>query len=413
MRVMAQMSMVMNLDKCIGCHTCSVTCKQAWTNRTGTEYVWFNNVETRPGQGYPRTYEDQERWEGGWALNKRGRLQLKAGGRLKNLFTIFSSPKMPSITDYYEPWTYDYENLTTAPLVQRPATLPAFLVLVGSRVALARPGLHVVEPDVLGAGAVRPRLLARHRAGMAADALVEVHHHRHLRHDSHRVAPPAMAGCAARRAAISVLHRLRATSDDGHLIALVACRAEVVEGVGQLGVPADEVARLDQQPGQRVVDAAALAGGLRARHVDQPVLGVVHVHRAFGHAVRDDGPRDDDAVAVDRLDPVVVLDPDLVGILVAHPDRRPTAGQREHEQVVLVLGVDRPLVVRGQVPHGDAQHARVADLRLAEERRHVQWRPEDGKVLTDLAHPVVVEVEVLAAGEGVPRLEPLDVDRER
>src|SRR5665647_956041 len=76
MRVMAQMSMVMNLDKCIGCHTCSVTCKQAWTNRTGTEYVWFNNVETRPGQGYPRTYEDQERWEGGWALNKRGRREV-------------------------------------------------------------------------------------------------------------------------------------------------------------------------------------------------------------------------------------------------------------------------------------------------------------------------------------------------
>ena len=40
MKVMAQMAMVMNLDKCIGCHTCSVTCKQAWTNRSGTEYVW-------------------------------------------------------------------------------------------------------------------------------------------------------------------------------------------------------------------------------------------------------------------------------------------------------------------------------------------------------------------------------------
>lgn len=128
MRVMAQMAMVMNLDKCIGCHTCSVTCKQAWTNRTGTEYVWFNNVETRPGQGYPRTYEDQERWQGGWTLNKRGRLQLKAGGRLKNLFTIFASPKQPSIDEYYEPWTYDYERLTSAPLqehtpVARPKSL--------------------------------------------------------------------------------------------------------------------------------------------------------------------------------------------------------------------------------------------------------------------------------------------------
>ncbi len=129
MRVMAQMAMVMNLDKCIGCHTCSVTCKQAWTNRTGTEYVWFNNVETRPGQGYPRTYEDQETWQGGWTLNRRGRLQLKAGGRLKNLLTIFASPKLPSIDEYYEPWTYDYENLTNAPLQEHtPVARPKSLI---------------------------------------------------------------------------------------------------------------------------------------------------------------------------------------------------------------------------------------------------------------------------------------------
>jgi nitrate reductase beta subunit len=128
MRVMAQMAMVMNLDKCIGCHTCSVTCKQAWTNRTGVEYVWFNNVETRPGQGYPRTYQDQERWKGGWRLTRGGRLTLRAGGRWKKLATIFSNPLMPSIEDYYEPWTYDYETLTNAPAqkhtpVARPKSL--------------------------------------------------------------------------------------------------------------------------------------------------------------------------------------------------------------------------------------------------------------------------------------------------
>lgn len=115
MRVMAQLGMVMNLDKCIGCHTCSVTCKQAWTNRPGTEYAWFNNVESRPGQGYPRQYEDQERWAGGWALSRRGKLQLKAGGRVKKLLSIFANPKLPLIEDYYEPWTYDYETLTTSP----------------------------------------------------------------------------------------------------------------------------------------------------------------------------------------------------------------------------------------------------------------------------------------------------------
>lgn len=115
MKIMAQMAMVMNLDKCIGCHTCSVTCKQAWTNRSGTEYVWFNNVETRPGLGYPRTYEDQETWQGGWVRKSNGRLTLKAGGRWKKLATIFSNPKLPSIDDYYEPWTYDYETLLNSP----------------------------------------------------------------------------------------------------------------------------------------------------------------------------------------------------------------------------------------------------------------------------------------------------------
>jgi nitrate reductase beta subunit len=45
--------MVLNLDKCIGCHTCSVTSKNVWTSRPGMEYAWFNNVETKPGIGYP------------------------------------------------------------------------------------------------------------------------------------------------------------------------------------------------------------------------------------------------------------------------------------------------------------------------------------------------------------------------
>ena len=115
MRVMAQIGMVMNLDKCIGCHTCSVTCKQTWTNRQGAEYVWFNNVETRPGVGYPRTYENQEQWQGGWELKKNGKLKLKSGGRFDRLTKIFSNPKLPGLDDYYEPWTYDYDNLISAP----------------------------------------------------------------------------------------------------------------------------------------------------------------------------------------------------------------------------------------------------------------------------------------------------------
>ena len=115
MKVMAQLAMVMNLDKCIGCHTCSVTCKQAWTNRTGTEYIWFNNVETRPGVGYPRAWENQERWRGGWRLTDSGRLVPRQGGRLASLAKIFANPTMPDMLDYYEPWTYEYDRLLAAP----------------------------------------------------------------------------------------------------------------------------------------------------------------------------------------------------------------------------------------------------------------------------------------------------------
>ncbi|CAG7647820.1 nitrate reductase subunit beta [Actinacidiphila bryophytorum] len=116
MRVLAQVAMVMNLDKCIGCHTCSVTCKQTWTSRSGIEYAWFNNVETRPGQGYPRRWQDQDTWRGGWRLNRRGQLTLRAGSRIARLAAIFANPVLPGIKDYYEPWTYDYRTLVNAPL---------------------------------------------------------------------------------------------------------------------------------------------------------------------------------------------------------------------------------------------------------------------------------------------------------
>jgi DMSO reductase family type II enzyme iron-sulfur subunit len=52
-----QLAMVMDLNKCIGCQTCTVSCKTQWTNRDGREYMYWNNVETRPGTGYPRNWE--------------------------------------------------------------------------------------------------------------------------------------------------------------------------------------------------------------------------------------------------------------------------------------------------------------------------------------------------------------------
>jgi nitrate reductase beta subunit len=124
MKIKAQMAMVLNLDKCIGCHTCSIPCKNVWTHRQGTEYMWFNNVETKPGIGYPKKWENQQIHKGGWKA-KNGRLSLMAGGRVQKLARIFNNPDLPQIDEYYEPWDYDYGKLINSPLKRhQPSTRP-------------------------------------------------------------------------------------------------------------------------------------------------------------------------------------------------------------------------------------------------------------------------------------------------
>lgn len=115
MKIRSQVGMVLNLDKCIGCHTCSVTCKNVWTSREGMEYAWFNNVESKPGVGFPNDWENQEKWKGGWIRKINGKLQPRMGNRALLLGKIFANPHLPGIDDYYEPFDYDYQNLHTAP----------------------------------------------------------------------------------------------------------------------------------------------------------------------------------------------------------------------------------------------------------------------------------------------------------
>ncbi|MBD1577386.1 nitrate reductase subunit beta [Vibrio sp. S11_S32] len=114
MKIRSQVGMVLNLDKCIGCHTCSVTCKNVWTSREGMEYAWFNNVESKPGLGYPHDWENQDKWKGGWIRKINGKLEPRMGSKVGVLAKLFNNPDMPSIDDYYEPFTFDYEHLQNA-----------------------------------------------------------------------------------------------------------------------------------------------------------------------------------------------------------------------------------------------------------------------------------------------------------
>ena len=115
MKIRAQIGMVLNLDKCIGCHTCSVTCKNVWTSRKGVEYAWFNNVETKPGIGYPKEWENQKKWNGGWRRKANGKIEPRMGAKWRILAKIFANPDLPEIDDYYEPFDFDYGHLQTAP----------------------------------------------------------------------------------------------------------------------------------------------------------------------------------------------------------------------------------------------------------------------------------------------------------
>lgn len=130
MKIQAQIAMVMSLDKCIGCHTCSVTCKNVWSSRKGVEYAWFNNVETKPGVGYPVAWENQTRYKGGWRV-KKGKVQLRQGSSLKILANIFANPDMPTIADYYEPFTFDFSKLRGEKRFQTPPSARPYSLLTG------------------------------------------------------------------------------------------------------------------------------------------------------------------------------------------------------------------------------------------------------------------------------------------
>ncbi len=49
-----QFGMLIDINKCIGCHTCSMACKTTWTSGPGQEHMYWNSVATLPYGKYPR-----------------------------------------------------------------------------------------------------------------------------------------------------------------------------------------------------------------------------------------------------------------------------------------------------------------------------------------------------------------------
>jgi nitrate reductase beta subunit len=132
MDVRSELAMVFHLDKCLGCHTCSIACKNLWTDRRGAEYMWWNNVETKPGSGYPTRWEDQDTYQGGWRRTNT-HLELRSTSKASVAVNMFHHPHMPTLDDYYEPWTYQYDHLFTAPPSEDQPTAQAVSLITGKK----------------------------------------------------------------------------------------------------------------------------------------------------------------------------------------------------------------------------------------------------------------------------------------
>jgi len=52
-----QVGFVFDINRCIGCQTCTMACRSTWTFSDGQEYMWWNNVETKPYGGYPQHWD--------------------------------------------------------------------------------------------------------------------------------------------------------------------------------------------------------------------------------------------------------------------------------------------------------------------------------------------------------------------
>jgi DMSO reductase family type II enzyme iron-sulfur subunit len=89
-----QLAMVLDLNKCIGCQTCTIACKKLWNKDVGSEYAYWNNVETHPGKGYPHS------WPASGGRSAEGGV---VRGRIPDLKT-----------GYGEAWTFNHQRVVNS-----------------------------------------------------------------------------------------------------------------------------------------------------------------------------------------------------------------------------------------------------------------------------------------------------------
>jgi DMSO reductase family type II enzyme iron-sulfur subunit len=88
--VQRQVAVVFDLNKCLGCQTCTIACKTLWTDQPGMEHMWWNIVNTLPGNGTPKGWDEM-------------------GGGFKDGKPV--AGKLPSRADWGDAWEFNYDEV--------------------------------------------------------------------------------------------------------------------------------------------------------------------------------------------------------------------------------------------------------------------------------------------------------------
>lgn len=95
MKIRSQVGMVLNLDKCIGCHTCSVTCKTSGPAVKVRSMHGLTTLKPNRVLASPLIGKTGEKWKGGWIRKINGKLVPRMGNKALLLGKIFANPHLP------------------------------------------------------------------------------------------------------------------------------------------------------------------------------------------------------------------------------------------------------------------------------------------------------------------------------
>lgn len=86
-----QLATVIDLNKCMGCQSCVVACKNLWTEREDAHHMRWMSVATAPGPMYPRDFENK-----GGGYDKKGNAQ---------------TGELPSMVDSGDAFTFNHQEV--------------------------------------------------------------------------------------------------------------------------------------------------------------------------------------------------------------------------------------------------------------------------------------------------------------